>query len=311
MPTARRLLTTFLGLFALLLVAVALWLPYSPVLRAGKEPSPPPYDVPPAVAGLRLHVFQTGMNRMSSLLVGEQRPWRPVPAFVLEHPRHGLLVFDAGLPSAVASEGESALGIPTRWVLESHSVEGRSLHEQMREAGLAPEDVRTVVVSHLHEDHLGSLAAFTNARVIGGPGTSASLSDLHAQEVECRADAAVAPFDAGMDLFGDGGGVTLLAGGGHSPEDLMALVSLPSGPVLLAGDAVVHRDWLESDDVQRIASDPDRAADVRNQVRAFLRARPEAVLAPGHDTSMFPLDREDIVLHHVEWFDAKAWPLPE
>jgi N-acyl homoserine lactone hydrolase len=88
-------------------------------------------------------------------------------------------------------------------------------------------------------------------------------------------------------------------------------VSLPSGPVLLAGDAVVHRAWLDSDDVQRIASDPDRAADVRNQVRAFLRAHPDAVLAPGHDTSMLPHDREDIVLHHVEWFDAKAWPLPE
>ncbi|MFQ5667608.1 MAG: hypothetical protein ACE5I7_14445, partial [Candidatus Binatia bacterium] len=46
----------------------------------------------PAVRGLRLHVFNTGENRVSAFLVGSPAPWRPVPAFVLEHPTQGLVV---------------------------------------------------------------------------------------------------------------------------------------------------------------------------------------------------------------------------
>jgi len=84
--------------------------------------------------------------------------------------------------------------------------------------------------------------------------------------------AALPPFGASFDLFGDGS-VTLVPGGGHTKEDVMVLLALPNGPALLAGDAVVHRDWLNSDDVQRIAVDPDRAAEVRNQVRALIQDR--------------------------------------
>lgn len=62
----------------------------------------------------------------------------------------------------------------------------------------------------------------------------------------------------------------------------MVLLALPSGPALLAGDAVVHLDWLASDDVQRIPVDPARAADVRNEVRALLKDDPQVVLFPGH-----------------------------
>ena len=116
------------------------------------------------------------------------------------------------------------------------------------------------------------------------------------------------PFDGALDLFGDGS-VEVIPGGGHTHEDLMLLVALPEGPVLLTGAAVVHRDWLASDDVQRIAVDADRAAAVRNQVRALLAADPRVVLFPGHDLGQVPGDRPDIVLHHPEWFVARAWPV--
>lgn len=293
-------------------VAIAWWLPYRPVVSRGRSAAPPPYVFAAPVAGLRLHVFNTGMNRMSALLVGEKRPWRPVPAFVIEVPNHGLVVFDTGLAADVASKGEAAMGIPTRWVIESRSSPQRTLVEQMQRDGLVPGDVRTVIVSHLHEDHLGSAAAFPAADFLGGPGTSGTRIDgwlPRWREIGFTGLAPRLPFDAGLDLFGDGS-IVLVPGGGHSREDLMALVALPSGPVLLAGDAVVHRDWLLSDDVQRVPVDAARAADVRNEVRAALAAREDLVLAPGHDLSMLPAGRSDIVLHHPEWFGNGAWPLP-
>lgn len=293
-------------------VAVAVLVPYRPVEVDGAAPPSPPYTLPSPRPGLRLHVFNTAMNRMSPVLVGSQRPWRPAPAFVIEHPTQGLVLFDAGISREVAREGERALPIPMRWLFESRGREERLLTAQLREAALRPEDVRQVIVSHLHEDHVGELGAFSDARFIAGPGTSAFANEhgwtARWREEDFAGARPLPPFDASVDLFGDGS-VVLLAGGGHTREDLLALVSLPSGPVLLAGDAVVHRDWLESRDVQRIVTKPERAADVRNQVRALLAARPDVVLLAGHDLGGVPMDREDVRVHHPEWLTPEAWPV--
>lgn len=304
-------LAALLGLGLGLGGAAWVLIPYRPIEVAGAAPALSPYGRPVEVPGLRLHVFNTGANRMSSLLVGNARPWRPAPAFVIDHPRHGLIVFDTGLSPAVALEGERALPLPVRWLFESRGRPERTLPAQMREAGLEPASVRQVVISHLHDDHVGGLAAFEHATVLAGPG---SASQARTYGIEGRwhevrfTEGAALPFDGASDLLGDGS-VVLLRGGGHTKEDLMVLLALPGGPVLLAGDAVVHLPWLESDDVQRIAVDAERAAAVRNQVRAFRAATPDLVLIPGHDLSGLPTNRTDLVLHHPEWFAAEAWPI--
>lgn len=161
----------------------------------------------------------------------------------------------------------------------------------MRAAGLAPDQVKWVVLSHLHDDHLGELGAFPNAQFLGGPGTSqfAAQRGLVERWHEQGSSTAVAlgPFSKVVEPV-PGSGLWLVLGGGHTREDLMLLVRLEQGPVLLAGDAVVHRDWLNSLDVQRIAVDPVRAADVRNEVRAFLAGTPGAQVIFGHDTRGAP-----------------------
>lgn len=295
------------------LAALAAYLfPYRPVVVVGAAPAPGPYAWPASQPGLRLHVFTTGMNRMSSVLVGDERPWRPAPAFVLEHPRAGLVVFDCGLADAVAREGEAALGVPMRWLLESRGRPGRTLDAQMREAGMDPAAVRWVLVSHLHEDHLGAAPAFPQATFVGGPGTADHVFEggfaPRWQAADRGPTIPLPPFDPATDLFGDGS-VVLVPGGGHAREDVMAFVALPGGPVLLAGDAVVHFDWLASDDVQRIAVDPARAADVRNRVRAAMLARPALVVIPGHDLRGLPAGRDDLVVHHPEYLAPEAWPI--
>lgn len=293
-------------------VFLAWWIPYRPIPVVGAKPAAGPYALPAAQAGLRLHVFNTGANRMSPLLVGANPPWRPASAFVIEHPREGLVVFDLGLSQAVAQQGEAALGVPMRWLFKSRGRVGRTLEAQMRETGLEPSAVRWVIVSHLHADHLGAAPAFVTATFVGGAGASGHRFDTIVQprwrDIDFARGEPLPPFDRAVDLFGDRS-VLLIQGGGHTPEDVMALLALPGGPALLAGDAVVHREWLRSDDVERVATDPARAADVRNQVRALVDAVPELVLLPGHDLRQLPTTRGDLVLHHQEWFEPAAWPI--
>jgi N-acyl homoserine lactone hydrolase len=281
----------------------ALAVPYRPnLVSSGRTPSAA-MQVPP-VPGLRLHVFNTGENRMSELLVGRNNPWRPVPAFVIEHPHEGLIVFDTGLSDAVAARGTEALPWPERWLMESHGARAGTLPAQMRGAGLDPEQVRFVIVSHLHEDHIGQLSAFPKATFIAGAGTE-ELARARGFATRWRTvsfdhSVGLGPFDGDERLFGDGS-VTLLRGGGHAREDLMALLGCEEGPILLTGDAVVHADWLASSDVQRIAVDNRRAAEVREQVRAFERRLPEAIALFGHDIDSRACAREGVTCHGVDF----------
>ncbi|MDB4986574.1 MAG: hypothetical protein JWN04_1752 [Myxococcaceae bacterium] len=290
-PSPRGTAWAIAGLLVLAL-AVARYLPYRPIIVSGapaRGMAPEAYER--GCAGLRLHVFNTGINRMSPLLVPAPRPWRSVPAFAIEHPRAGVVAYDTGLSAEVARQGEAAFAWPTRWLVESRGDPARLFDVQLRAAGLS--QVRTIVISHHHEDHTGTVEAFPGARVLSG-------DTLPFER------AGPGPFDRSLDLLGDGC-VRLIPGGGHTREDVMALLALPEGPVLLAGDAVVHFAWLDSDDVERVASEPARAAAVRNQVRRFLRDVPGAVLFPGHDLTQVPTDRSDVVLHRPEWFAAAAW----
>ncbi|MFQ5478363.1 MAG: MBL fold metallo-hydrolase [Candidatus Binatia bacterium] len=300
---------------------------YRPQVIGGREASASLQGIDdqgwPRVKGLRLHVFNTGMNRVSPLLVGSPAPWRPAPAFVVEHPIEGLVVFDCGLGREIVRDGEGALHPITRLLFKARSAPGRELPDQMRLAGLSPDAVRTVIFSHLHFDHVGTAESFRNARFVAGLGARRAarsrmqgFEPLHTDwidpsrwsEIDLAAEAPYATFDHGKDLFGDNS-LIAVEGGGHNTGGLALFVNLPGGPVLLAGDTVVHFDWLASDDVQRIVENPERAADVRNMVRALLRVVPDLVLVPGHDLSGLPHGRDDLVLHDGGLFSAEAWVL--
>ncbi len=277
---------TIAGILVLIIVVgVVLVLPYRPVIQEGNSPDGMLIEDMPQVNN-RIHVFNTGWARMSWFLVGDNRPWRGVPSYVIEHPTEGLIVFDPGMPSDVVVQGADAFGAPLNFLMEARAQPQSLLINQMREANLNPEDVNYVIISHQHPDHFGELEEFINATYISGPG-SETLPDQWGLEERWQVADFTASFSTGMfdtaTQFVDDGSILLLGGGGHTAEDIMLLLSLESGLALLAGDAVVHRDWLNSEDVQRIPADPERAADVRNQVRYFLDNQPGALVFYGHD----------------------------
>lgn len=117
-PRARH--PALLGLSVVLLVG--LWVQYGPRLVIGRLAATTRVSVPVPSSFATLHVFETGSARMSPLLVGHEHPWRPVPAFVIDHPTLGLIVFDTGLSDEVELAGASALPVPERWLM---SIEGR------------------------------------------------------------------------------------------------------------------------------------------------------------------------------------------
>ncbi len=271
---------------------------------------------------LKLHVFNTGINKVSYLLAGNVNPWRPVPAFVIEHPKYGLIVFDTGLSANIALIGNKALHPITRMLFDTRTTKDKDLPHQMAQDSLLPSNVTKVIFSHLHFDHIGNADAFTHATFYIGQNTD--LEDMTRMEgfepdfisrlqkehpfkkIDFSQGKPFAVFKKAVDLLGDGS-LIAVQGNGHLNGSIGVFVRLPKGMVFLTGDEAVHFDWLNSDDVQRISKNPKRAAEVRNRIRLLENLRPEILIFPGHDLPKVPKNRTDIIIHHPELFKNGAW----
>jgi glyoxylase-like metal-dependent hydrolase (beta-lactamase superfamily II) len=137
-------------------------------------------------------------------------------------------------------------------------------------AGVRPEQVDTVVLTHTHGDHYRSVHLLPNARVLAsGPevvawrGRGAPDKDLLERLV---------PTVAGLAP-----GVRLLLTPGHTPGSATVLVAQAGQLVAIAGDAVDSRDFFVRREPSHNAVDP--AAERRN---FELFAAIADVIVPGH-----------------------------
>ena len=122
---------------------------------------------------MQVHRLVTGRARAKAGRRGIRRylvdEWQdetvPVNAFLVEHP-DGLCLFDTGQTARAAEPGWFPRWQPffrlSRFELEPAD----EVAAQLRARGIEAGNVRRVVLSHLHTDHVGGLDAFTGAEVL-------------------------------------------------------------------------------------------------------------------------------------------------
>ncbi|MEM4723882.1 MAG: N-acyl homoserine lactonase family protein [Candidatus Hadarchaeum sp.] len=269
---------------------------------------------------LRLHVFNTGWASVEEkqLYIGGSTHRRTVPvlAFVIEHP-NGFILFDTGLHPAFATHARQYMGWLGNPLLPFRSSPGMNLSTQMRAKGLPPEEVRFVVLSHLHYDHTGELRAFPQAELLltrpewqaaQSPlrrfrgyldkeyhGLAFSLVDFPTYDGQTSNKALIGNY--GLDLLKDGS-LILVPTVGHSHGHQSLLVFLPYGVVLLAGDAVYVCEGYTKPANQPRAHLPESAWRSLIGLRALAKGDPNALILPTHDDSALRgLQRPDIVMH--------------
>ncbi len=181
---------------------------------------------------------------------------------VLLHTREGYALFDTG------GSGDR-LGILN--ALERH--------------GLTPTDIRTVVLSHLHFDHVANVECFPKAELV-----------LHETELayfdEHKAD------DRAIPLFQVEGllrspqlslvsgeldvlpGIRMIRTPGHTGGHASLVLSVDGKCVILAQDAVKHRGEIET--LNSAGAFDDTAA--RESIRRI--AAMADIVVPGHDASL-------------------------
>lgn len=207
-----------------------------PVLPATLPATQPPQ-------GLRFSVLKTAFSRgaFESMIVGGGswlRYRQPSQMAVLvQHPQATFL-FDTGLGRQVAQQFQTN-GWFHRQVFAYGDVDPAA--DQLVRAGWSPDQIKMIVPSHMHWDHISGLVDFPQAQVLVADAERAQAQQgtppafIHSQFDSVQhwqplrfADRPYVGFPKSLDLFGDGS-VVLVPLGGHTVGQVGMFLSLPSG----------------------------------------------------------------------------------
>lgn len=211
---------------------------------------------------VRFHWLRVGHCKGPEAMARQGGRLKPIefPSYVgaLHHPQHGWTLFDTGYSDHFFEATRKVPELLYRLSLPVTLPEAEHLPRQLEALDVDPADVRRVVISHFHGDHVGGLLDYPNARfVAGAAGVEHALSITGINAVRHAILPALFPDDlrdrfdpvegfarvtlpdtglAAWDLLGDR---SLLAVDlpGHMPGHLGLLFTTGGRQALLAGDA--------------------------------------------------------------------------
>jgi glyoxylase-like metal-dependent hydrolase (beta-lactamase superfamily II) len=165
----------------------------------------------------------------------------PALVALLHHPNRGWILFDTGYGQAFIDATRHLPERAYQWVTPVVWTPRQSAIARIHAAGIDPKDIKSILISHFHGDHVGALDDFPQAE----PWCAhAAWTDLHARsrlsalahgllpalaprslqlrlrfyenQAKVRLHPALAPFAAGFDLFEDGS-ILAVPLPGHAP----------------------------------------------------------------------------------------------
>jgi glyoxylase-like metal-dependent hydrolase (beta-lactamase superfamily II) len=236
--------------------------------------------------------FMLGDFEVSTLLAGTR---------TVENPQE---IFGINVPPEEFAEVSAANFIPTDKaqffftptvvdtgsgiVLFDTGLNAEGITAALAAAGYAPDDVSTVVITHMHGDHIGGLTAedgtptFANAGYVTG---QAEFDHWAAQNNE-GFEAKVRPLAERFTFIGDEGevapGITGLAAFGHTPGHMVYRVSSGGRDVLLMADLANHYVWSVAYPDWEVRFDADKAAAAQSRRRILGMAASERMPVIGY-----------------------------
>ncbi|WP_328522679.1 N-acyl homoserine lactonase family protein [Kribbella sp. NBC_00359] len=252
------------------------------------------------------HVRSSGTPAIWWLMT--TRRWtsaRPINVYVVEH-RDGLVLFDTGQDLASVIDPEyfprsGFTGLIYRRLARFHIDPDQTLTARLAAIGFDIADVHTVVLSHLHQDHIGGLGELGHADIVLDQREWQTLKQTRPERrgllprhidlpglrwrpitPQPTSDPELAPFTAAYDLFGDAS-LVLLPSPGHTPGSLSMLVRQPeTTPLLMVGDVTYDAYLMQDGHIPGLGE----RVQLRQTTRAIntLRGRYlDLAILPAHD----------------------------
>lgn len=232
----------------------------------------------------------------------------PVGVFLVSHPS-GPFLFDTGESPCCNDPGFfPAWNVPIRTLSRAHIKPEDSIVHQLKNHGIEPENLKGIVLSHLHRDHAGGLEEIVKEApdvpvyvsrehwdAFGNSYYTASINgcapghwppNFSPRLLEPK-DHPVGPWKQTYPLTTDGR-VVAVDTPGHVPGHVSLVVRGENEDgsdtiFFLTGDATYGMEILEEEQVDGVNDDPLRARESVRLIKEFARGE-EVVVLPSHDT---------------------------
>lgn len=204
----------------------------------------------------KIYVFTSGSLGgfpKAALQIGAQGniDWAPVGFYVITHPK-GNIIFDTGNNDKTITDAEGWWG-PLAKGFGLKMTKDDAIPAQLAKIGLKTDDIKYVVVGHMHLDHGGNISQFPNATLVvqndelkaaWWPDVGYSIYYIPG-DFEATKKMNIIRLEGDLDMFGDGS-FRLFRAPGHTPGSQFAVVRLKNtGPVILTSDTVYLQENLD------------------------------------------------------------------
>lgn len=218
--------------------------------------------------------------------------------YVLEHPE-GMIAIDTGM----STSGWPTPGPVKRlapWAKPGQSSDAE-IGPQMRTHGLPPEDVRTVLLTHLDPDHRGGIEHFRKATFLvhrrEHKFAHTRMARFRSRPQDWPGRFEPTAYDLEAEPFGpfakskvltERGDVRAVPLPGHTPGQVGIVMETDAAPLFFAADHTMSKDWFEenhlgADRLPNVGlAAPKAYADTDRRVQRFMDET-SAVLLPAHD----------------------------
>jgi N-acyl homoserine lactone hydrolase len=220
----------------------------------------------------------------------------PIYAWLIEH-REGLIAVDTGETSRVKDAGYFPRWHPyfklglREWVAPEEEI-----GPKIRALGFSPDDVRWVLMTHLHADHAGGLAHFPESEILVCRSEFENASGFMGKArgfLPHRWPQWFSPrlFELDQEPFGpfprslpvtEAGDVTIVTTHGHTNGHVSVVLEEGPRSVFFAGDASYTETLMVEKLIDGVALDERAARETLERIREFTRQRP-VVYLPSHD----------------------------
>lgn len=261
---------------------------------------------------MNVHAITTGTVRITKRWLRGNGPyaWRllgalsdlrmtdalPIWCFVIEHP-DGLIVIDTGIPHNANDRVWFPPFMPLVQRAAPFQIDGEP-HEigpQLMDRGLSPADVRTVILTHLHQDHEGGLHHFPSAAFWVSAAEWEAARGLKGRlggYLNFRWPADFAPmcvrYDEPDPIFGGrqsvtaAGDVYVVPTPGHSAGHQSVVVDCSDHVLFFAGDASYSQSLLLADAVDGVGMNAAQERETHARILELARHKP-LVYLPSHE----------------------------
>jgi N-acyl homoserine lactone hydrolase len=260
---------------------------------------------------MRMHVIQTGTvavppNQCQGKGTGVlriintfiDRRWTeplPIYAWVIEHPK-GVIVIDTGETAKATEPGYFPAWHPYFKKVREWVTPEQEVGPQLQALGIRPNDVRWVIMTHLHTDHAGGLNHFPKSEILvmrrafelasGFAGQVRGFLPQHwpswfAPKLIDLAPDPFGPFPGSFQVTGNAD-VIIVPTSGHTDAHVSVVVQDSDVTYFFAGDASYTQRLMLDQQIDGVGLNAQAARQTLQRIRQFAQTMPTVYL-PTHD----------------------------